>query len=259
MMTASLGLNLHMPSLVLYKVTIDRLARTLALSLSLSLYLSLFLSLSTYQFAGSRRLPQSTGSLYFFLCVHPSLLTCEKKKNGFNNISSHIICIPFSVFLLKKYTLPQFVKKRNLCNSDRNGRILIKKRSNSAKSGRVGSYVLLIIIMLAYLYCAAYTRMTMNESSPPSEQKRITLNDDGQRVQLAQPELPTPHYICMYWLLPTTPPPPSPSRHYNPRLIAGTNLPTPKGWIAWLAKADCTHITFAQRYYTIESKDTRRK
>ena len=28
--------------------------------------------------------------------------------------------------------------------------------------------------MLAYLYCAAYTRMTMNESSPPCEQRRIT-------------------------------------------------------------------------------------
>ena len=32
--------------------------------------------------------------------------------------------------------------------------------------------------MLAYLYCAAYTRMTMNESSPPCEQRRITFNDD---------------------------------------------------------------------------------
>ena len=48
--------------------------------------------------------------------------------------------------------------------------------------------------------------------------------------------------------------PPSSSRHYYPQLIAGTNLPTPKGWIALLAKADCTHITFAQGYYTIESK-----
>ena len=44
--------------------------------------------------------------------------------------------------------------------------------------------------------------------------------------------------------------------HYYPRLIAGTNLPTPKEWIALLAKADCTHITFAQGYYTIESKGT---
>ena len=93
--------------------------------------------------------------------------------------------------------------------------------------------------MLEYLYSAAYTRMTMNESSPPCEQRRITFNDDGQRVQLARPELPVPHYICMYRLLPTTPL--SPSRHYYPRLIAGTNLPTPKGWITWLAKADCRH------------------
>ena len=44
--------------------------------------------------------------------------------------------------------------------------------------------------MLAYLYCAAYTRMTMNESSRPCEQRRITFNDDGQRVKLARPELP---------------------------------------------------------------------
>ena len=65
----------------------------------------------------------------------------------------------------------------------------------------------IIIIMLAYLYCAAYTRMTMYESSPLCEQRRITFNDDGQRVQLARPELPAPHYICMYRLQPNTPPP----------------------------------------------------
>ena len=56
--------------------------------------------------------------------------------------------------------------------------------------------------------------------------------------------LPAPHYICMYRLLPTTPP--SPSRHYYLRLIAGTNLPIPKVCIAWWARAQCTHITFAQ-------------
>ena len=59
--------------------------------------------------------------------------------------------------------------------------------------------------MLVYLCCTAYTRMTMNELSPTCEQRRITFNDDGQRVQLARPELPAPHYICMYRLLPTTP------------------------------------------------------
>ena len=98
--------------------------------------------------------------------------------------------------------------------------------------------------MLGYLYCAAFTRMTMNESSLPCGQRRITFNDGEQRLQLARPELPTPHYICMCRLLPTTPP--SPSMHYYPRLIAGANLPTPKGWIAWLAMADCTHITFVK-------------
>ena len=116
---------------------------------------------------------------------------------------------------------------------------------------------IIIIIMLVYLYYTAYTRITINESSPPCEQRHISFNDDGQRVQLAWTKLPVPHYICMYRLLPTTPP--SPSRHYYLRLNAGTNLPTLKGWIDWLAKADCMHITFAQCYYTIESKGIRRK
>ena len=44
-----------------------------------------------------------------------------------------------------------------------------------------------------------------------------------------------------------------------PRLITGTNLPTSKGWRAWWAKADCTHITFAQGYYTIKYKGIGRK
>ena len=92
---------------------------------------------------------------------------------------------------------------------------------------------------------------------PPHQGRFDIFNDDGQRVQQARPELPAPHYICMYRLLPTTLP--SPSRHYYSRLIVGTNLLNPKGWIAWLAKADCTHITFAQGYYTIESKGTGRK
>ena len=106
------------------------------------------------------------------------------------------------------------------------------------------SELAIIIIMLAYLYSAAYTRLSMNESSPPCEQRRITFNDDGQRVQLARPELPAPHYIwctgCYQLDLP------SPSRHYYSQLIAGTDLPTPKGRVAWLAKADCMHIIFAK-------------
>ena len=95
--------------------------------------------------------------------------------------------------------------------------------------------------MLAYSYCAAYTRMTMNESSPTCKQRRITFNHDGQRVTSATLHL---HVQAAT--------PPSPSKHYYPRLIAGSNLPTQKGWIAWLAKADCMHITFAHGYYTIE-------
>ena len=34
--------------------------------------------------------------------------------------------------------------------------------------------------MLAYLYCTAYTGLTMNESSPPCEQRHTIFNDDGQ-------------------------------------------------------------------------------
>ena len=76
--------------------------------------------------------------------------------------------------------------------------------------------------MLAYLYCTVYTRMTMNESSSPCEQRRITFNDDGQRVQLARPELPAPQHICMYRLLPTTLP-----LHHNLGIITPDLLPVP--------------------------------
>ena len=76
----------------------------------------------------------------------------------------------------------------------------------------------IIVIMLAYLYCTAYTRMTINESSPLCKQRRNTFNDDGQRVQLARPELPAPYYICMYRLLPTTP-------HHRPGIITLDLLP----------------------------------
>ena len=82
----------------------------------------------------------------------------------------------------------------------------VSSRSRVKAENQIRPHVGLIMIMLAYLYCAAYTRMTMNESSPLHEQRRITFNDDGQRVQLARPELPAPHYICIYRLLPTTPP-----------------------------------------------------
>ena len=64
---------------------------------------------------------------------------------------------------------------------------------------------IIIIIMLAYLYCAAYTRMPMNHHHHPVNRGALHFSDDGQRMQLARPELPAPHYICMYRLLPTTP------------------------------------------------------
>ena len=37
--------------------------------------------------------------------------------------------------------------------------------------------------------------------------------------------------FCMYWRQPPT------TWQYYPRQIAGTNLPTPRGWVAWLARA----------------------
>ena len=122
------------------------------------------------------------------------------------------------------------------------------------------SIYIYIIIMLAYLYCAAYTRMTMNELSPPCEQRRNTFNDGGQRVPVGSTRITSAtlhlHVRAATNYIPS-PHTPSPSRQYYPRLIAGTNLPTQKGWIAWMAKEDCTHITFIQGYYTIESQGTR--
>ena len=135
-----------------------------------------------------------------------------------------------------------------------------KQQTKNNHSKSMASAVL-IIIMLAYLYWAAYTRMTMNESSPPCEQKRIAFNDDGQSaVGSTRVSSATRHitFACTgcYQL---HPPPHHRLGIITPKLIAGTNLPTPKGWIAWLAKADWTHMTFVQGYYTIESKGTRRK
>ena len=57
--------------------------------------------------------------------------------------------------------------------------------------------------MLAYLYCAAYIRMTMDEASPPCEKMRITFNDDGHDdlpVQAATNYTP----ITVWALLPPT-------------------------------------------------------
>ena len=80
-------------------------------------------------------------------------------------------------------------------------------------SSQIFNCLIIIILMLAYLYCATYIRMTMYASSPPCEQRRITFNDDGQRMQLDRPELPASHFICMYRLLPTKPP------HHRPGII----------------------------------------
>ena len=45
----------------------------------------------------------------------------------------------------------------------------------------------LIIIMQAYLYCAAYTRMTMNESSPPYELRPLHLTMMGRECSWLDP------------------------------------------------------------------------
>ena len=89
--------------------------------------------------------------------------------------------------------------------------------------------IVVIIIMLAYLYCAAYTRMTMHESSPPREQRRITFNDDADSTVGSTRVTSAALHFHVQAATNYTP---SPSRHYYPWLIAGTNLPTPKGWIA---------------------------
>ena len=52
---------------------------------------------------------------------------------------------------------------------------------------------------------------------------------------------------------------PSPSRHYYPQLIAGTNLPTQKRWIAWWARAKCMNVTVAQGYYTLLNPKVRER
>ena len=116
---------------------------------------------------------------------------------------------------------------------------------------------MIIIIIIIIIIREQFIKLCKWWFGTPHQGRFDIFNDYGQRVQLARPELPASHYIYMYRLLPTTPQ--SPSRHYYPWLIAGTNLPTSKGWIAWWAKADCMHITFAQGYYTIKSNGTGRK
>ena len=99
--------------------------------------------------------------------------------------------------------------------------------------------------MLAYLYCAAYTRMTMYELSPPFVNiGALHLTMICRECSWLDPSYQS-HitFACTgcYQLHPH-----SPSKHYYPRLIAGTNLPTTKGGIAWLAKTDWTHIILCQ-------------
>ena len=57
--------------------------------------------------------------------------------------------------------------------------------------------IIILIIMLEYLYCAAYTRMTMND---PVDRCALHLTMMGRECSWL-----APHYICMYRLLPTTP------------------------------------------------------
>ena len=69
--------------------------------------------------------------------------------------------------------------------------------------------------MLSYLYCAAYTRVTMNESSPPFEQRRIRLSESA--VGSTRVTSTTLHLHVQAATNYT--PPPSPSRHYYPDLL----------------------------------------
>ena len=90
---------------------------------------------------------------------------------------------------------------------------------------------------------------------PPHQGRFGILTMMGRECSRLDPTYQRHITLWMHRLLPTT----SPSQALLPPTYRGTNLPTSKGWIAWLAKAECTHITFTQDYYTIESKDTRRK
>ena len=73
--------------------------------------------------------------------------------------------------------------------TDRSQFVKMLEKWSSAHQSLNCAGLIIILIMLASLYCAAYTRMTMNESFPPCEQRRITFNDDGQRVQLVRPRV----------------------------------------------------------------------
>ena len=133
--------------------------------------------------------------------------------------------------------------------------IVFQSRILSAILEFVIGYVLIIIIII--IIPDQFIKHRKWWFVPPHQGRFDILTMTGRECSRLDPTYQRHITFAMYRLLPTTPP--SPSRHYYPRLIAGTNLPTLKGWIAWLAKTECMHIIFAQDYYTIESKDTGRK
>ena len=115
----------------------------------------------------------------------------------------------------------------------------------------------IIIIILIIIIPGQFIKRLKWWFSPPNQGRFDIFNDDDRECSRLDPTYQRHITFACAGCYQTTPP--SPSRQYYPRLIAGTNLLIPKGWIAWLAKADCTHITFVQGYYTIESKGTGRK
>ena len=104
--------------------------------------------------------------------------------------------------------------------------------------------------MLAYLYCAAYIRIQCTSHHHPVNRGALHLTMMGRECSWLDPSYQR-HiaFACTgcYQLHPH-----HRLRHYFHRLIAGTNLPTPKGLITWLAKADCTYTTFAQLHNWIQ-------
>ena len=125
----------------------------------------------------------------------------------------------------------------------------MNKGNNSNNIYYVDIYIIIIIIIIISEQFIKRRKLWI---WLPHQGRFDIFNDDQQRVQQTLSELPPPYYICMYSCYQLHPS--SPSRHYYPRLIAGTNLLTPEGWIAWFAKADCTQIPLPKVIIQLNSK-----
>ena len=136
-------------------------------------------------------------------------------------------------------------------------------REDNINRTRSSRLILSVAILIFYIYIYVYIRIPGQFIKrrkwwfgPPHQGRFDIFNDDGIECSRLDPTYQR-HitFACTgcYQLHP----------HHRlgiitPDFSPSTNLPTPKGWIAWLAKEDFTHITFAQGYYTIKFKGTGR-